>query len=529
MKIFHSTRKPRCKLKRSQTGPRITDFFSNSTDLGKHEESRQLEYHRKELQINSLESELNELKVKYEESERLLSMHKKDVASLTQSYENIVRKLDECTDKTKRHTIQLVMDLERRIQIEEFTDLALKKQRYGYMSMGIERRDHKEWIDGVDQLRLLGEKDSLEKEAENLTLERKSIRTRKRKDDDENRENMDRIKCSLYLICKRLEEVNKELESSRLEKFDIFYRERRINEAASCYFSKPKPDQNLTAWPLLSSRYQVLSLLGKGGFAEVYKAYDLDKFRYVAIKVHHCNAKWNSTVRSNYMRHTDRENRAFQSLSHANIVKYFDTIAIDDMSYGTILEYCECQDLDYLLKKNGSLPEKDAKVIIKQLLSAVKYLNEQDPKIIHYDLKPQNILFTKNRMVKITDFGLCKLQDTEESKMELTSPGVGTYWYLPPECFESSKEKAVISSKVDIWSMGVIMFQILYGKKPFGNDLSQDRIKKEKVILRITSVVFPEKPNVSGDTKDFIKKCLTYEQNERIDVISAYNLFNKLS
>lgn len=93
-------------------------------------------------------------------------------------------------------------------------------------------------------------------------------------------------------------------------------------------------------------------------------------------------------------------------------------------------------------------------MIIKQVINAIKYLHELPEKIIHYDLKPQNILFHKGK-VKITDFGLCK--KATQDIIELTSQGVGTYWYLPPECFVVD-QKAHISPKVDIWSIGVIYF-----------------------------------------------------------------------
>lgn len=90
-------------------------------------------------------------------------------------------------------------------------------------------------------------------------------------------------------------------------------------------------------------------------------------------------------------------------------------------------------------------------------------------------------------MVKILDFGLCKLMDSEESRMELTSQGVGTYWYLPPETFKydpKEREKAVISDKVDVWSTGVIFYELLYGVRPYGRDKSQQKILNEDLITR---------------------------------------------
>jgi tousled-like kinase len=135
-------------------------------------------------------------------------------------------------------------------------------------------------------------------------------------------------------------------------------------------------------------------------------------------------------------------------------------------------------------------------MIIKQCINAIRYLHSLPDKVIHYDLKPQNIMFHKGK-IKITDFGLCKT--TKEDVIELTSQGVGTYWYLPPECFETSK-KAVITPKVDIWSIGVVYYEMLFGEKPFGDKMSQMRILNEGIMLKATQVNFPanQKNSVSN-------------------------------
>jgi len=101
------------------------------------------------------------------------------------------------------------------------------------------------------------------------------------------------------------------------------------------------------------------------------------------------------------------------------------------------------------------------------------------------------------------------------------SQGAGTYWYLPPECFERlpNDRPPTISNKVDVWAVGVIFFQMLYGRRPFGHNLTQEKILRDDVMLKARSVEFPPKPAVSADAKDFITQCLTYRKDERPDVL----------
>ncbi|XP_073970562.1 tousled-like kinase isoform X2 [Rhodnius prolixus] len=279
--------------------------------------------------------------------------------------------------------------------------------------------------------------------------------------------------------------------------------------------------------PVLNDRYLLLMLLGKGGFSEVHKAFDLKEQRYVACKVHQLNKDWKEDKKANYIKHALREYNIHKALDHPRVVKLYDVFEIDANSFCTVLEYCDGHDLDFYLKQHKTIAEREARSIVMQVVSALKYLNEIKPPVIHYDLKPGNILLTEGNVcgeIKITDFGLSKVMDEEnynpDHGMDLTSQGAGTYWYLPPECFVVGKNPPKISSKVDVWSVGVIFYQCLYGKKPFGHNQSQATILEENTILKATDVQFANKPTVSNEAKSFIRSCLAYRKEDRIDVIS---------
>ena len=259
---------------------------------------------------------------------------------------------------------------------------------------------------------------------------------------------------------------------------------------------------------VLHDRYLLLTLLGKGGFSEVHKAFDLDKQRYVACKIHQLNKEWKQEKKDNYVKHALREYEIHKKLEHPRIVRLFDVFEIDANSFCTVLEYCDGHDLDFYLKQHKCIPEREARSIVMQIVNALKYLNEIKPPIIHYDLKPGNILLGSGNLsgeIKITDFGLSKIMDDDNYSpdygMDLTSQGAGTYWYLPPECFVVGKTPPKISSKVDVWSVGVIFYQCLYGKKPFGHNQSQATILEEETILKAKEVEFPSKPVVSNEAK----------------------------
>ncbi|CAB4057578.1 TLK [Lepeophtheirus salmonis] len=236
------------------------------------------------------------------------------------------------------------------------------------------------------------------------------------------------------------------------------------------------------------SRYNNHPLLNE----QVHKGFDTKEQRYVACKIHQLNKDWKDDKKANYIKHALREYNIHKNLQHPRIVNLFDVFEIDPNSFCTVLEYCDGHDLDFYLKQHKVISEREARSIVMQVVSALKYLNEIQPPVIHYDLKPGNILLTGGSVsgdIKITDFGLSKIMDSDN--------------YSPEhECFV----------------VGVIFYQCLYGKKPFGHNQSQATILEENIILKATDVQFPNRPAVSQDAKNFIRKCLAYRKDDRIDV-----------
>ena len=188
------------------------------------------------------------------------------------------------------------------------------------------------------------------------------------------------------------------------------------------------------------------------------------------------------------------------------------------------MPYCNGGSLADLLRRNGPLPEKDAKSVIVQVLHGLRHLHGQKEAVIHFDLKPANILFHEGE-VKLGDFGLAKVMSAEDegasqrgaASMQLTSYGSGTHGYLPPECYEG--ETSRICPKVDIFSAGVVHFVMLfYPHKPFFKQATQQQIMQMKphtIRAETEQLDFPGK--ISPECQAFLRKMLAQNREDRPD------------
>ena len=211
----------------------------------------------------------------------------------------------------------------------------------------------------------------------------------------------------------------------------------------------------MTGAPLLNKRYKLLGPLGAGGMAVVYKAQDLSLGRLVAIKV----LRENLTSDPDFLTRFQQEARAAANLAHPNIVTVHD-FGRDGDRYYIVMEYIEGKDLKALIKEGGPFPIEHALELSIQMCAGIGYAHRAG--LVHCDVKPQNILITADGRTKITDFGIARALASLHPG-ETTDVVWGSPQYYSPE--QAAGESPTPAS--DVYSIGVVMFEMLAGRLPF--------------------------------------------------------------
>ena len=213
----------------------------------------------------------------------------------------------------------------------------------------------------------------------------------------------------------------------------------------------------LEAGRTLNGRYKIQSLIGTGGMAAVYLAKDLILDRLVAIKVLRLDFRQNDDA----MRRFRREALSATQLTHPNIVGVYDVGQSQEMNY-IVMEYVEGTDLKDYIRQKGALHPIEAVRIMMQIVSAIAAAHQN--RIIHRDIKPQNILIDKEGNVKITDFGIAvALSDTSLTQ---TNTLLGSVHYLSPE----QARGGMATIQTDIYALGIVLYELLTGKVPFDGE-----------------------------------------------------------
>jgi len=255
----------------------------------------------------------------------------------------------------------------------------------------------------------------------------------------------------------------------------------------------------------INDRYQIIRTIGEGGMANVYLAHDIILDRDVAVKV----LRGDLAHDEKFVRRFQREAISASSLSHPNIVEMYD-VGEDDGNYYIVMEYIDGKTLKNLIKKRGALTLPEVIDIMLQLTSAV--MCAHDSYIIHRDIKPQNVLIKEDGTVKITDFGIAMALNSTE--LTQTNSVMGSVHYLPPE--QANGNGATIKS--DIYSLGILMFELLTGKLPFkGENAVEIAIKQMKEqIPRVTNYV----ESIPQSVENIIFKACAKNPKNRYDSVA---------
>lgn len=207
---------------------------------------------------------------------------------------------------------------------------------------------------------------------------------------------------------------------------------------------------------VLKGRYRIVKKIGSGGMADVYLGYDTVLERNVAVKLMHPHYASDE----NFVRRFKREAQAAANLNHPNIVSVFDWGA-EDSTYFIVMELIKGKTLKEIIKERGALPVKQAIDIAKQIASALAFAHKHE--VVHRDIKPQNIIITDDGLVKVTDFGIAR---AKSSAVTDTGTVMGSVHYISPE----QAQGLPATELSDIYSLGVVMYEMLTGNLPYTGD-----------------------------------------------------------
>lgn len=210
---------------------------------------------------------------------------------------------------------------------------------------------------------------------------------------------------------------------------------------------------------ILGGRYEIIEKIGEGGMAEVYKAKCHLLNRYVAVKI----LKPEYAKDETFVKRFRREAQSAASLTHANIVSVYDVGAEGDINY-IVMELLESKTLKDYIEEHGAMPSDLVLKISAQIASALETAHKAH--IIHRDIKPQNIVLNKNMVAKVTDFGIAKITNVPSATITSFGSTMGSVHYFSPE----HAKGGYTDEKSDIYSLGVVMYEMATGKLPFDAD-----------------------------------------------------------
>ena len=254
----------------------------------------------------------------------------------------------------------------------------------------------------------------------------------------------------------------------------------------------------------INERYEIIKTIGEGGMANVYLANDTILERNVAIKV----LRGDLSNDEKFIRRFKREALSVSNLSHTNIVEVYD-VGEEEGNYYIVMEYIDGKTLKQLLQKRGALTLTEVLDIMSQLTDGLAHAHEAY--IIHRDIKPQNIMIQDNGLIKITDFGIATAINS--TQLTQTNSVMGSVHYLPPE--QASGKGSTIKS--DVYSLGILMYELLAGSVPFKGDTAVEialKHMKEKI-----PSIRKQNPVIPQSVENIILKATAKNPKNRYDTV----------
>lgn len=256
--------------------------------------------------------------------------------------------------------------------------------------------------------------------------------------------------------------------------------------------------------------YKLVEQLGQGGMATVFKAYHPNLDRYVAIKALHPAFAEDDTFLARFQ----REARVVAKLEHPNIVPIYDYSQLENRPY-LVMKYIEGETLKNRISR-GPIPVTESIQLIEVIGSALDYAHKKG--VLHRDIKPSNVLISDDGQVYLSDFGLARMAQSSEKTLT-TDMMIGTPQYISPE---QALARQDLDSRTDIYSLGVMIYELLVGKVPFNADtpfaIVHDHIYTPLPLPRSIN------PEISNALQNVLQKALAKEKEDRYaDVISLVN------
>ncbi len=248
--------------------------------------------------------------------------------------------------------------------------------------------------------------------------------------------------------------------------------------------------------------YKLLKKLGEGGMATVYLATQIKLGRHVALKLMSSRISQNDSFKKRFI----REARTLAQFRHPNIITIYEVESIQDRWF-IVMEYLDGADLKHLMMQG--LTKHRSLEIARDVCLALAYAHERN--YVHRDIKPENILFDKSGRLVLTDFGIARSMDDGGTQLTQMGVSVGTPAYMAPEQFESSN----VDHRADLYSLGVMLFQMLSGERPFSADSAA------AMLFKHATAEIPALPAASADVQPLINQLLAKQVSKRPESAAA--------